>query len=136
MLGFVFTPWRRIFAYRDRRVTSAFMREAAKEFSDAYREAINSPPKTGRIYRRKRGLHQASKGLVEYPATDTGKLAASVTPESTPERATTGTTMFYGKFLRTGTRKMARRKMSDNIVRANTPRILARLRGWVVWRRA
>jgi phage gpG-like protein len=111
------------------------MREAAKEYADEYKKAIRSPPKTGRIYYRKHGRHQASRPYTEYPANETGALANSVTAKSTEDTATVGTTMFYGKFLREGTRKMARRKMSDNIVKARTPRILARLRGWVVWRR-
>lgn len=134
-LRFVFTPWRNFMAYRDAKVLPRFMREAAKEYEDEYKEAIRSPPKTGRIYMRKHGRHQASKGIVEYPANDTGRLLNSVTKKSTSNTATIGTTMFYGKFLREGTRKMKRRKMSDNIVRDNTPRILARLRGWVVWKR-
>lgn len=135
-MRFVFTPWRRFFAHHDRRVVRQFVREAAKEMAEEYREAIRNPPKTGRIYMRKHGLHQASAPLIEYPANETGALAKSVTPTATDDKATIGTTMFYGKFLREGTRKMRRRKMSDNIVKANTPRILARLRGWVVWKRA
>jgi hypothetical protein len=135
MLGWVFTPWRKFIAFRDRKVTTRFMRETAKEFEDEYKKAIRNPPKTGRMYRRRRGWHQASRPLSEYPANDTSRLQKSAKGTSTPESATVGTTMFYGKFLREGTRKMARRKMSDNIVKANTPRALARLRGWVVWQR-
>jgi phage gpG-like protein len=135
MFTITFKPWRRFFAFRDRRVTSRFMAEAAREFEEEYRKSIRNPPKTGRIYRRKHGLHQASRPRTEYPANETGALQNSVTSQSTQDTATIGTTMFYGKYLREGTRKMARRKMSDNIVRENTPRILARLRGWVVWKR-
>jgi len=135
MFKITFQPWRRFVAYRDRRVTTTFMRDAAKEFNKEYRKAIASPPKTGRMYRRKHGLHQASRPLTEYPANETGALQNSVRSDATSDTATVGTTMFYGKFLREGTRKMQRRKMSDNIVRDNTPRILARLRGWVVWKR-
>lgn len=135
MLQFIFTPWRRFLAFRDRGVTSRFLNDAAKDLAKEYKKAIQSPPKTGRFYRRKHGLHQASRPYTEYPANDTGALARSVTPTSDSDSATIGTTMFYGKFLREGTRKMGRRKMSDNIVRDNTPRILARLRGWVVFRR-
>lgn len=130
-----FTPWREFFAFRDRRVTTDFMREAAKEYEDEYKKAIRNPPKTGRMYRRRGGMHQASRALSEFPANDTGKLQNSAKGTSTALSATVGTTMFYAKFLREGTRRMGRRKMSDNIVQANTPRILARLRGWVVWKR-
>lgn len=136
MWRFVFQPWRSFVAFRDRKVTTRFMRETAREFADEYKKAIRNPPKTGRMYRRRGKWHQASRPLSEYPANDTGRLQNSVTPQSTDMSATTGTTMFYGKFLREGTRRMQRRKMSDNIVKENTPRALARLRGWIVWRRA
>lgn len=135
MIGWVFTPWRKFVAFRDHRVTAEFMRQTAKEFEEEYKKAIRNPPKTGRMYRRRGKMHQASRPLSEYPANDTGRLQNSAKGQSTATSATVGTTMFYGKFLREGTRRMARRKMSDNIVKANTPRALARLRGWIVWKR-
>lgn len=41
-------------------------------------ERINNPPKTGRIYQRNTVSHQAS-APGESPATDTGRLAQSIT---------------------------------------------------------
>jgi hypothetical protein len=133
-MQFVFTPWRNFMAWRDRKVTTDFMRRTAKEVEKEYRDAIINPPKTGRMYNRRGKRHQASKPYSEYPANETGRLAASVKSDSDAHSLTVGTTMYYGKFLREGTRKMARRKMSDNALRMCVPRALARLRGWVVWK--
>lgn len=133
MLDFVFTPWRKFCAFRDRKVTSDLMRQIAKDTEKTLRDGILNPPKTGRMYRRKKGLHQASRPG-EFPANETGKLAQSVRSESTATSATAGTNMFYSKFLREGTRKMARRRMSDDALQIVVPRAMARLRGWVVWR--
>lgn len=134
MIEFRFTPWRLFTAFRDRKVTREVMRYAAAEFKKELVQGIKNPPKTGRIYQRKNGKHQASRGPSEYPANETGRLAASVRSESTADKAVGGTTIFYGKFLREGTRIMKRRKMSDTAMGKIVPRACARLRGWVYWK--
>ncbi len=132
-MRFIFTPWRNFIAYRDRRVTTAFLRFAAKDMEKEYKKRILSPPKTGRIYHRKHGRHQASRAG-EFPANETGALARSVRSNSNATEASVGTNMFYSKFLREGTRKMARRRMADDILKLVAPRTLARLKGWVCWK--
>lgn len=132
-MEFIFTPWRKICAFRDRKVSSEFLRQVAKDAEAELKRGIRSPPKTGRIYQRKHGRHQASRAG-EYPANDTGRLANSAKGKSDSVSATIGTTMFYGKFLRNGTRKMARRKMSDSALGVVVPRALGRLRGFVRWK--
>lgn len=81
-------------------------------------------------------MHQASINIAraEYPANDTGRLVKSIRNEATPVSATVGTTIYYGRFLREGTKKMKRRRMSDDAMRAIIPRARAKLRGWLGWR--
>lgn len=134
---FVFTPWRHFRAFRNRAVTTAFMKQVATEGENTLRKGILSPPKTGRIYKRKRGSHQASvnRSAAEYPANDTGALAKSVRKVYTATKAEIGTNMFYSKFLRNGTRKMERRKMSDTAMKLAIAKSRFKLRRWAGWRR-
>src|ERR1044072_3048288 len=101
---FVFTPWRNLIAYRDRRVSAQAMRQLAEEMDKEFVKRIKSPPKTGRIYRSKRGMHQAS-APGEFPANETGRLAASVRHDSSADHASVVTNMLHFTFTRNGTRK-------------------------------
>jgi phage gpG-like protein len=133
-MEFIFTPWKNFFAFRDRAVDRDAMRFAAKEAEKTLKDGIRSPPKTGRIYRRKKGIHQASRPFVEYPANETGALLASVRSDSSSTHATVGTNTRYAKFLRGGTRFMGRRKMSDTAMHHVAAQACRKLRNWVVWR--
>lgn len=55
----------------------AIIQQAAERTAAQARTAIQSPPKTGRIYRRHGRIHQASAPN-EAPATDTGFLVNSI----------------------------------------------------------
>lgn len=113
------------------------MKEVAKVSYKILREGIKNPPKTGRIYKRKRGMHQASvnRTAAEYPANDTGALYRSAGKTATATRAEIGTGMFYSKFLRDGTKKMRRRKMSDTAMREGIAISRRTMKHWVEWRR-
>jgi hypothetical protein len=90
------------------------------------RVGIDSPPKTGRFYRLRGGkMHQAS-APGEYPARRTGALSKSIRSHVGGAEATIGTTIFYGRFLRKGTSKMKRRKMSDTALATAVPVALKR----------
>lgn len=71
---------------------------------------ISSPPKTGRIYRRRGVVHQAS-APGEPPATDTGRLVQSGRTEHNPTEisGTVNWSTLYAAFLEFGTSKMAPR---------------------------
>lgn len=68
---------------------------------------ILSPPKTGRVYRRKGVVHQAS-APGEAPANDMGRLANSITTEFQPDKLTgiIGAHTDYAAYLEYGTSKM------------------------------
>lgn len=73
-------------------------------------EKINSPPKTGREYRRRGVVHQAS-APGEAPATDTGRLAGSARTEYDRQQLA-GRVIFstaYAAALEFGTERMAPR---------------------------
>jgi hypothetical protein len=55
---------------------------AAQAVAEEARLSITSRPKSGRVYKRPSGTHQAS-APGEPPANDTGKLAASIVARST-----------------------------------------------------
>jgi phage gpG-like protein len=131
---FDFIPWRKFCAFKDKKVLSLFLRSVAKDAETRLKEGIRNPPKTGvkRVGRKRASINNARQ---EFPANQTGRLLGSVTSESNANSATVGTTMYYGRYLRYGTRKMRRRRMSDDALSLVVPRSLARLRGWVVWRR-
>lgn len=105
-----FTPWRPFAAFRDRIVTQVYLHGIASSAEAEFRKGIASK-KTGRVYRRKGRSHRAS-APGEFPARDSGAHLASVSSTSNGSEAVVGSGMFYAKYLRDGTSKMAKRKMS------------------------
>lgn len=79
---------------------------------------IQSPPKTGRIYRRRGVEHQAS-APGQAPATDTGRLVNSIVTRYEPSELTgiVGVTAAYGDDLEFGTQKMEPRPYARPAVR-------------------
>jgi phage gpG-like protein len=64
--------------------------------------------KSGAIYRRGSGTHQAS-APGEAPAIDTGAYVNSIQTKKTDDGAEVGTNMEYGPFLELGTSRIAKR---------------------------
>lgn len=69
---------------------------------------ISSGARSGKTYRKKRGLHIAS-APGEYPKTDTGRLVASIRTDFGTGYALVGSDLDYSAFLEKGTRKMDKR---------------------------
>lgn len=111
-MSLIFTGWRAFMAIRDKAVTDAYLRRIGATAEGEFKRGIASP-KSGRIYRRRGGSHQAS-APGEFPARDSGAHLATVGHKVGPAEVTVGSGMFYAKFLRNGTRKMAKRKMSQD----------------------
>lgn len=131
MIRLQFIPWERFFAKRDKRVTTSWLRRVREEALKAFRAGINGQH-SGNIGYRKGGGRFTRSAPNEYPAKDSGNLLASLKGQSTSDEAIIGTDMFYSKFLRQGTKKMARRKMSDNALQEGR-KAAGRPRGWVSW---
>lgn len=65
---------------RARREARGALNQALGLVRDRAIEGLNSPPKTGRLYKRGGRVHRAS-AMGEYPASDTGNLARSISTE-------------------------------------------------------
>lgn len=68
---------------------------------------------SGKIFRNMKHHPPASK-KGQYPAVRTGRLRASITSEVRGTNVVVASHMPYSGYLRYGTKRMARRKMSDN----------------------
>lgn len=126
-----FKPWPSFRARKSSKVIRSWLRKVKDEATDVFKAGMTGSH-TGRIYRRRGRTHQAS-APDEYPATDTGRLLASLRGSSDLREAKVGTGMYYAKFLRQGTKKMARRRMSDNAIREGAAIARPSSRGWVAW---
>lgn len=132
MLFLEFKPWGRFWAKKNNKIIRQYLRAVKDKSQEIFKRGMLGPH-SGRIYARRGGrLHQAS-APGEYPANDTGKLLASMRGRVTQIEATIGTNMYYARFLRTGTTKMARRKMSDNALREGRQASRGKLKGFVAW---
>jgi hypothetical protein len=96
-----FTPWGTFFAEKDRAVIDTWLHRVGKASEEAFRNGMSKhfPP---------------ASAPGDWPANRTGNLKASISSEVGGDEVTVGTGMPYSGFLRNGTSRMARRKMSDN----------------------
>lgn len=111
MTSIQFKPWRPIHAERRPTAIAAFLQDAASSTRNTLREGMQGPH-SGRTYNRGGRLHQASAPN-EVPAIDRGALRASVRSLITETSEETGTNTPYAGYLKSGTRKMGARRMSD-----------------------
>lgn len=130
-MNFTFAPWPRFYAKLDEKVIQRYLHGVAVAVEKTFIEGMRSP-KSGQWYWRRSRWHQAS-APGEYPAIDTGRLLGSLHSELTQRSAEIGTNMFYSKYLREGTRRMARRKMSDNAMQEGAPKARSLLKGYAKW---
>jgi hypothetical protein len=116
-----FDPWRTFHARKRKNGIRNWLRDIGYASENAFKNPMqNYPP-------------ASTPG--EYPAIRTGKLKGSIRSEVRGETSVTiGSNMFYSIFLRMGTSKMARRKMSDNALQEGR-RFVGPPRRWVEWTR-
>lgn len=120
MIEIRFTPWRPFHAFRDLSRVRAFTRAVEREGVRRFKAGM--------------GHYPPASAPGAWPNRRTSRLHASVAGRSSQWEATIGSGMFYSIFLRMGTRKMARRKMSDNALREAIPAARPALRGFARWR--
>ncbi|MBO4228446.1 hypothetical protein [Bradyrhizobium neotropicale] len=116
MIQLEFTPWNEFYARKNTGEIEGWLQRVAKASEQAFRAGASRayPP-------------ASSPGA--WPARRTGGLLGSIATEVTSTSMTIGSNMPYSKYLRQGTSKMARRKMSDNALQEGMFR--ARLGRWV-----
>lgn len=114
-----FQPWRRFRARKDAGALHRWLDQIGHESVLAFRQGMGvGPPRS-------------APGA--WPNTDTGRLYRSIDHETTRDTVTVGTNTHYSMYLRTGTSRMARRKMSDNALHEGYGRARGRLGHWVHW---
>lgn len=119
------TPWRGPEVAE--RIRNALVVGLARGIAIVDQEAVRlilSPPKSGRIYRRRGIEHQASRGG-EAPANDTGQLVQNRTTEVIPEamRARLVFHSEYAPYLQFGTRRMEPRPYLDTAIVNTAPQV-------------
>lgn len=130
-MRFVFTPWRRFFARRNKDVDRRYLEALGHEAEDRFRLGMASP-KSGVKHA---GLPRRSSRAGEFPANQRNALIRSISSEVGQSDVTVGSNMPYSIWLREGTRKMAARKMAPDALNEAMPRVRSLLRGFVGWDR-
>jgi len=131
---FNFTNWRNFAPTKNLPLLGRWLHNVGDEAQAVFRAGMTGAH-SGLVYRKRGGrLHQASAPN-EYPANDSGRLLASMRKRKRKDEVTIGTTAAHGRYLRSGTSRMRRRKMSDNALLEGGARARQASRGWVVFRR-
>jgi phage gpG-like protein len=134
MSVFKLKGWRAFGVNLRRPVINSWLRVVRAKSQEAFARGMLGNH-TGQVYRRKGGrTHQAS-APGEFPANDTGGLLASLKSHQRKDEATIGTDTYYARFLRDGTRHMARRRMSDDALKAGRKAAADKSRGWIGFQR-
>lgn len=133
MITFEFTGWTKFRAQKKPQVVRKWLRSVGKEAQRVFTAGMRGGH-SGQLYYRRGRVHQAS-APDEYPANDTGGLLASMRHEVSSSEVVIGTNVFYSAFLRNGTRKMRRRRMSDDALKAGIKNSHPQPVGWVAWTR-
>jgi HK97 gp10 family phage protein len=121
---------------------AAALRNASKDMQAAVADAVTATglelrgdvvkriqrgPATGRTYQR-RGVTHTASAPGQAPATDTGRLANSVTFEQAgPVSVTVGSALIYAAYLEYGTTRMAPRPVWRPAVEDMAPKFRNRL---------
>jgi hypothetical protein len=118
-IEFQFKTWAPFRAKYDKRAFKRWLEAVARESEKAFRKMKGFPP--------------VSKEFSEYPAVRTGKLRASIRSRITDYSVEVSSNRPYSGYLRTGTRRMKRRKMSDNAMQEGIEAAKRRSKKWVGW---
>jgi len=120
-----FSPWGKFHAREKPEVIRSWLRSIGEAGTQAFRSGM--------------GKYPGPSAPGAWPNSRTGNLKKTINYEvggggAFEYSVTIGTDMYYSKFLRSGTSRMARRKMSDNAL-AEGVRGAGRLGKWVEWSR-
>lgn len=114
-MSFIFSGWEPFVALVDKARKRSYLENVGSTAEIAFRNGVNGQHE-GRVYRRKGRSHQASAPS-EYPAADSGKHRKTISHKVTTNQVVIGSGMHYAIYLREGTSRMARRKMSDDALK-------------------
>ena len=113
-------PWHKFKADVDERVIRAWLAIIAQESRAAFMKGTSrhSPP---------------SSRAGAWPKQRTGALRGSIKAEVVGQGVVVSTNRPYSMYLRTGTSKMGRRKMSDTALEIGMQKAENRMKNWVQW---
>jgi len=114
-----FKAWAPFKAKLDKRTFNRFLKVVAEESEKAFKSGMKGYPPASKPGR--------------YPSVRTGRLRASIQTNVTADMVVVSTHMPYSGFLRHGTSKMKRRKMSDNALKEGIAAAKKRAGKWVGW---
>ena len=121
MITFEFHPWRPFKAIKDDSAIRRWLQIIGEASTEEFREGMSS-------------VYPPASAPGAWPANRTFKLRGSIAYRvSGAQSVTVGTNTKYARFLRYGTSRMARRKMSDTALRAGIAVGRGRLGRWVKW---
>jgi hypothetical protein len=115
-----FSPWGQFHARKKTEEIRSWLQRIGKASEEAFRGGM--------------GQYPDASAPGAWPNSRTGGLKGSIRSVVTSDSVTIGTSMPYSGFLRHGTSKMARRKMSDNALKEGMH--AGRLGRWVEWSRS
>lgn len=130
-----FIPWARIRVNYETKAVRSFFAAVANEGKRTFLAGIDGKH-SGRIAYRRGGGRFTRSAPGEYPARDSGDLRASVDSIFTSRSATVGSNVAYSIFLREGTTRMERRRMSDTALMTAAENSREKLGRFVKWERA
>ena len=113
-----FKAWAPFHAKYDKRAFKRWLQIVARESEKAFKGGMKGYP-----------LVQASP----HPAIRTGALRASIRTRVTDNAVEISSNRPYSGYLRSGTRKMQRRKMSDNALKEGIEKAKRLSKKWVGW---
>jgi phage gpG-like protein len=114
-----FSPWGRFRARKKNEEIKRWLHAVGDAGTEAFRSGM--------------GKWRPPSAPGAWPNSRTGRLKGSIRSVVTSNSVTIGTSMPYSGFLRRGTSKMARRKMSDDALKEGMKS--GRLGRWVEWSR-
>ena len=118
MIGLEFEPWRPFHATGDKAELQRWLHAVGQAGTEAFRSGM--------------GQYPPASAPGAWPNSRSGRLKGSIRYTVANDTVTISTNMPYSGFLRSGTRKMARRKMSDNAMEEGE-RAAGRLKNWAHW---
>lgn len=109
-------PFGTLVATYDDAAVQRFLQNVARTSHFKFRAGMEAS-RGGRVYRLKGGRMHKASAPGAYPAIMSGATAASIRTEVKKDEMTLGTNTYYAKWLRSGTKKMKKRKMSPEALR-------------------
>lgn len=119
MIEISFKSWKGFKAKLDKRTYNRFLKTVAEESKKAFVKGMK--------------IYPPPSSPNQYPSVRTGRLRASVKAEVHGDKVIVSTSMPYSGYLRYGTGRMRRRKMSDSALKEGIAAAKKRASKWVGW---